>query len=117
LGREPTEMQKQPLSASDFARFSSDEEDDADNRMGHGPNIDDSEIVVWRDCCIAACSHLNFFFLSFPSAQLSENGIIGQGNFGVVHKGMCRGAQVAVKIPKVEDLSAEKLEEFRAELK
>jgi hypothetical protein len=58
-----------------------------------------------------------FFSLFPPSAQLSENGIIGQGNFGVVHKGMCRGAQVAVKIPKVEDLSAEKLEEFRAELK
>jgi predicted Ser/Thr protein kinase len=57
------------------------------------------------------------FFFSFPLAQLSENGVIGQGNFGVVYRGMCRGALVAVKIPKVEDLNEEKLEEFRAELK
>jgi hypothetical protein len=107
--------QQPPLSASDFARFSSDEED-AD-LTGHGPNIDDSEIVVRIvSSRFSRVPRLTFFF-SLSLAQLSENGVIGQGNFGVVHRGMCRGAQVAVKIPKVEDLNEEKLEEFRAELK
>ncbi len=41
-------MQGKAKSGSDFARFSSDEEDEADgnSRTGHGPNIDDAEIVV-----------------------------------------------------------------------
>eukprot|EP01087_Luapelamoeba_hula_P007302 TRINITY_DN1786_c0_g1_i1.p1 TRINITY_DN1786_c0_g1~~TRINITY_DN1786_c0_g1_i1.p1 ORF type:complete len:520 (-),score=104.71 TRINITY_DN1786_c0_g1_i1:116-1675(-) len=42
--------------------------------------------------------------------------ILGQGCFGTVHLGECRGSSVAVKIPLVQHLSDEELRDLRQEI-
>jgi hypothetical protein len=59
--------QQPPLSESDFARFSSDEED-AD-LTGHGPNIDDSEIVVRTVSAVVSCAFPGSLFFSLSPSR------------------------------------------------
>jgi serine/threonine protein kinase len=45
-----------------------------------------------------------------------ESGELGDGHFGVVYRGQCRGLNVAVKMLKVETVDATALQSFRAEV-
>ena len=42
---------------------------------------------------------------------------IGEGNFGKVYIGKCRGKAVAVKVPFYQDLTGEELASFQKEIK
>jgi hypothetical protein len=44
-------------------------------------------------------------------------GQIGEGAFGMVLRGRCRGMNVAVKTPKMEDVSDEDIRQFKEEVR
>lgn len=43
--------------------------------------------------------------------------VIGEGCFGLVLRGRCRGMPVAIKVPKIDDVSKEDLEKFKEEVR
>ncbi len=45
------------------------------------------------------------------------NVVLGEGSFGLVLRGKCRGMQVAIKVPKMEDTSQEDLDKFKEEVR
>jgi len=55
---------------------------------------------------------INFEELKFDKT----NDLIGQGAFGKVYRGKCRGKEVAIKILRNQDLSPETLDEFHHEI-
>lgn len=48
--------------------------------------------------------------------EFTEKDFLGQGSFGRVYAGRCRGKRVAVKVPLKQDLSEKELEDFRQEV-
>lgn len=48
--------------------------------------------------------------------DISEETLIGKGQYGKVYRGKCRGMNVAVKIPAKQDLNANDLEALRNEV-
>lgn len=44
------------------------------------------------------------------------NVVLGEGCFGIVLRGRCRGVQVAIKVPKMENASPEDIAQFKEEV-
>lgn len=45
-----------------------------------------------------------------------EKDFLGEGTYGKVFKGRCRGQEVAIKVPVKQHLTKQELEEFRREV-
>jgi serine/threonine protein kinase len=45
-----------------------------------------------------------------------QSDLIGEGTYGKVYRGMCRGQQVAIKVPQQQNLSEQQLADFRNEV-
>jgi serine/threonine protein kinase len=45
-----------------------------------------------------------------------QSDLIGEGTYGKVYRGMCRGSQVAIKVPQQQNLTEQQLADFRNEV-